>query len=81
MTLVEKWESRGIKQGNKQGIEQGIEQGEIKVISKQLFAKFQDEANDWLEKLNHMSPEKLEEIAERILTKDTLSDIFQGYIN
>lgn len=81
MTLVEKWEKRGIEQGIVQGLEQGIEQGEIKVVSKLLNAKFQEDAIAWIEKLSELSPESLEEIAERIITRDTLPEIFEGHVN
>lgn len=85
MTLVEKWEKRGIEQGIIQGLEQGIEkgigQGEIRVVSKLLTAKFKEDAIVWIEKLPELSPESLEEIAERIITRDTLVEIFEGYVN
>ncbi len=70
MTLAEKWEQ--------QGIEKGIDQGKIGLVSKQLTIRFRGEARDWTDKLNQLSSEKLDLIAERILTANTLPEVFQG---
>ena len=72
MTLAEKWEQQGIEKGINQGINQGIDQGKINLVSKLLIIKFRDEAREWTGKLNQLSTEKLDLIAERILTADTL---------
>ncbi|MCP4754758.1 MAG: hypothetical protein GY866_28090 [Proteobacteria bacterium] len=77
MTLIEKLEQRGYEKG----IERGIGKGEINVVSKQLRTKFKDEAEDWIEKLQDLPPDKLEEIAERIITEDSLSAIFKGFVH
>jgi len=78
MTLAEKWEQQGIEKGINQGINQGIDQGKINLVSKLLIIKFRDEAREWTGKLNQLSTEKLDLIAERILTANTLSQVFQG---
>ncbi len=67
MTLAEKWEQKG------------IERGEINLVSKLLRIKFRDEADAWINKLPEFSSEKLDIIAERILTANSLPDVFKGF--
>ncbi len=83
MTLAEQWKQegleKGLEKGREEGLEKGIEKGKINLISKQLLFKFKDDAQDWVGKLNQLSSEEQETIAERILTANTLEDVFAGF--
>ncbi|MCP4753004.1 MAG: Rpn family recombination-promoting nuclease/putative transposase [Proteobacteria bacterium] len=75
MTLAEKWEQRG----NKKGFEKGFEKGEIHLVSKQLRIKFREKADMWIDKLPELSSDELDIIAERILTANSLPEVFKGF--
>ncbi len=76
MTLAEQWK----REGHEKGHEEGIEKGKSKLISKQLLFKYKDEAQDWMDKLNRLSSEDLEIVAERILTANSLEEVFAGLV-
>jgi predicted transposase/invertase (TIGR01784 family) len=69
MTLAEKWEQRGR--------EEGREEGKNIIVSKMLQLKFNKNAEYFIERLNDVSPDQLDTIAERILTMDRIEDIFR----
>lgn len=73
MTILDQRELRGI--------EKGIEKGELNVLVKLLNMKFKAEASEWIEKLNALPPSSIDEIAERILTKNSLEEVFEGIIH
>lgn len=68
MTLAEQWK------------QEGIEKGKIGIVSRQLTIRFRDEAGSWIKKLERLSSKDLDTVSERILTEDSLSDVFQGIL-
>lgn len=73
-TILQQTEQQGIEKGR----EEGREQGKLQLLMKLIDTKFKEEATGWIEKLNSLPPEKIEIIAERILTKDNLKEVFEG---
>lgn len=82
MTILQQREQRGIEKGHaqgfEQGLEQGLEQGKLKLLINLLDAKFEESATNWIDKLYSFPTCKIDIIAERILTKDSLEEIFEG---
>ncbi len=69
MTLAEQWKQ--------EGIEKGIEKGKIGIVSRLLTIRFRDEADPWIKKLNQLSSKDLDTVSERILTANSLSEVFK----
>lgn len=70
MTLAEQWRL--------EGEQRGIEKGEYLVVSKLLKLKFQSQASAYASRLEAASQTQLELIAERILTAQSIEDVFEG---
>lgn len=72
MTLAEQWKQ--------EGIEKGIEKGKIGIVSRQLTIRFRDEAEPWIKKLGQLSSRELDTVSERILTENSLPNVFDGLL-
>lgn len=76
-------ESRGYQEIFQKGKEEGKETEGIEIISDLLQLKFKDQANghpvaSYLEKLGNLSLEQIRIVSKRILTCDTLEQVFEG---
>ncbi len=72
MTLAQQWKQEGKKEGN--------QEGKAGLVSRLLLLKFKDEAEDWKKRLNQLSSDELDRIGDRIITADTLPEVFQGLV-
>ena len=61
-----------LRESKKEGESKGELKGIFKIISKQILKKYHQDASDWLYSLN---PSQLEEIADLILTCNTLEEL------
>jgi predicted transposase YdaD len=79
MEIVTSWMEqgieRGIEQGIERGIEQGIEQGEKQIIKRQLKRRFNEIPDSLENKINNLSLEQLESLADAIFDLDSLEDL------
>ena len=66
----------GLQQGLEQGMQQGMQQGTRHVLQRLLSKKFGPLPAEIEEKLQHAGEEQLLEWSDRILTAETLGDIF-----
>ena len=73
---TKEWKEEGLKQGIEQGMQQGMQQGTRQVLIRQLSKKFGSLSPDLEFRLQQASEEELLEWSERILTADSLADIF-----
>ena len=72
----EKGVKEGIEKGIEKGLEQGIEQGEAEVLLRQLERKFGPLDQATIERVRGAGSEKLLLWAERILTAESLEEVF-----
>lgn len=69
---------QGMQQGMQQGIQQGIQQGEVFVLKRQLRRRFGELSPELEQRLESASIAELENWADRVLSAETLADVFQG---
>ena len=74
--LIEKGLQEGIKQGIEKGRKQGIEEGEAEVLLWQLERKFGEVPPEYRQRLENANSDQLLMWAERILTAESLADVF-----
>ncbi len=79
MTLAEQWKQEGIELGIEKGKIEGKIEGKIDIVSRQLKIRFREEACQWTDKLKHLSLDELDIISERILTVQSLTEVFEGF--
>ena len=83
-TLAEKWieqgVQRGLHQGLEQGLQQGLQQGETKgeaaLLVRQLELKFGSLSPEHRAKINGADAETLLVWGERILSAETVEEVF-----
>ncbi|HHK42116.1 MAG TPA: DUF4351 domain-containing protein, partial [Planctomycetaceae bacterium] len=75
---LEKGLKQGIEQGIEQGFERGIEQGEVEVLLRQLERKFGEILPEYRQRIDDADSPQLLAWAERILTAETIDDVFAG---
>lgn len=69
---------QGIQQGIEQGMQQGVQQGEAAILLRQLQRKFGTHAAEAnRERLDQADPQTLLDWSERILTADTIDEVFR----
>ncbi len=68
---------RGVEQGIQQGIQQGVQQGEARLLRRQLIRRHGDLPALVEQRLETASTEEIERWADRVLTAQTLDDIFK----
>ena len=73
---MEKGHKQGHKKGRKEGRKEGLTIGETTIISRQLEQKFGTLPDKYLVLLKSADEEKLLHWADRILTADSLDDVF-----
>ena len=70
------------EQCRQEGVEIGLQKGQqkegVRIVSKQLKIKFQDQAEKYHDLLENASTEVLEMIAERILVANQIEEVFDG---
>jgi hypothetical protein len=71
MEIVTSWMEKGIERG----IERGIEQGEQKIIKRQLKRRFNNIDSPWENRINGLSSEQLENLADAIFDFQSLEDL------
>ena len=74
--ILREGEARGIAKGIEEGIEKGIEKGEATLLEKMLRLKFGELPADIRTRLADAKTPELERWAERILSAQSLSDVF-----
>ena len=75
-SFLKKYYDQGLEQGVQQGMQQGVVQGELQLLSRLLKRRF-GELPRWAEQmLKEASGRMLEVWSERVLTADTLEDVF-----
>ncbi|MBF0353417.1 MAG: DUF4351 domain-containing protein, partial [SAR324 cluster bacterium] len=72
-TMAQQW----IDEGFEKGIEKGIEKGLRRTVEKQLLIKFREIPAIYLSQLSTLSFAQLETLAERILTAQSLEELFR----
>lgn len=75
---IKEWEQELLEQGIEKGIEKGIAQGEVAVVLRLLREKFGEVPQPLRRRIDTASAEQLLEWAERILTAETIDDVFAG---
>jgi hypothetical protein len=65
-----------VAEGRKEGIKEGIEEGEKKLLIKQLARKFGELSAEVRERIEAASSEQVDLWGERVLTAQTLEQVF-----
>ncbi|GIU83182.1 MAG: DUF4351 domain-containing protein [Acidobacteria bacterium] len=73
--IVQEAIQQGVQQGIEKGIEQGIEQGEQRLLIKQLTALFGELDAELLERIDTLTLEQIEQMAEAIFQFRSLEDV------
>lgn len=73
MEIVTSWMQKGIEQG----IERGIEQGEQKIVKRQLKRRFNNIDSILENRINDLSSEQLENLADAIFDLQSLEDLIK----
>jgi hypothetical protein len=73
--LIERGREEGLQQGREQGLEQGLTDARA-VLEKMLQLKFAGLDDSTIAKLRGASSEQVRRWSDRVLTADTLSDVF-----
>jgi flagellar biosynthesis/type III secretory pathway protein FliH len=76
MTLYEQWIAEGEAKGLAQGRAEGRAEGEVKLLTKQLIAKFGPLSDTERSRLATASIPELETWAERVLFASSLEQVF-----
>ncbi len=76
MTIAEELMQKGREEGREEGREQGIRQGQRRLCENLLRLKFGELAPEFAEQLEAATVEQLERWAARILTADSLAQVF-----
>ncbi len=81
MEIVTSWMEKGIEQGIEQGIERGIEQGiekgEQKIVKRQLKRRFNNIDSTLENRINGLSSEQIENLADAIFDFQSLEDFIK----
>ena len=75
---IKEWEKELVEKGVKEGIEKGIERGEAELLLRQLERKFGEVPPDYRERIDDADSAQLLVWGERILTAETIDDVFGG---
>ncbi len=79
---IKEWEKelieKGIQEGIKKGIAEGLEQGEAEVLLRQLERKFGEISPEYRQRIDDADSQQLLAWAERILSAETMDDVFGG---
>ncbi len=67
---------RGMERGMQRGMQKGMQKGALQLLTRQLEKKFGDLPQELVLQLNQADEEQVLQWSERILTADTLGDIF-----
>ena len=80
MTAAQEWFLEGKQEGRTEGLEQGMEKGErmalASMLTKLARLRFRDVPPDSAARIESASKTELERWLERILTAETLDDVF-----
>lgn len=68
---------KGLRKGLRKGLQQGLQQGTRQILSRQLIKKFGPLSSDLESRLQQAGEDQLLEWSDRILTADSLADIFE----
>ena len=66
----------GLERGLEKGLEQGIEKGEAEVLLRQLERKFGEVPPEYRQRIAEADSDQLLAWAERILTAESVDDVF-----
>ncbi len=79
---IKEWEKelveKGVQEGIKKGIAEGLEQGEAEVLIRLLDRKFGEIPPEYRQRIDDADSEQLLLWAERILTAESIGDVFGG---
>jgi flagellar biosynthesis/type III secretory pathway protein FliH len=73
----EQWRQEGKAEGLREGLEQGRRQGEAELLMRQLRRKFGSVPRKIQTRLRNAQPEQLLDWGERLLTANSLEEVFQ----
>ncbi len=73
---VKEWNKESRERGLQQGLQQGMQQGALQMLKRQLSVKFGTIPENVTTQLNNTDEETILKWSERILTANSLSDIF-----
>jgi len=75
---IEQGIKQGVQQGIKQGVQQGIKQGESALLRHQMEFKFRHIPSFYLEKIQSADAVTLIEWGKRLLTAETIQEVFEA---
>ncbi len=78
MTAAERLEAKGFQKGKVEGIQEGEARGETKRTLKMLQLKFRSAAQPYADRVSAASQSELDLISERLLTAETIEQVFEG---
>jgi predicted transposase YdaD len=76
MTIAEQLREQGRQEGRQQGRQEGRQEGQRLTLLKQLRLRFQGLPDEVIARLEAASTQQLDRWAERILTAETLDQVF-----
>ncbi len=75
MEIMTSWHRQGIMEGRIEGRTEGIMQGKETLVARQLQRRFGTVSADITERLDHLSPEQLDDLGEALLDFGTAADL------
>ncbi len=73
---VKEWNRQSMEKGMQKGLQQGLRQGARQILVRQLETKFGTIPNEIAHRLEQADEEQIMQWSERILTADSLGDVF-----
>ena len=75
MEIVTSWMRKGIAQGLEQGLQQGMEKGKEQILLRQLQSRFGPLNPAILERIEALSPNRLDDLAIALLDFSRAADL------
>ena len=77
----QKGRQEGEQKGRQEGEQKGLLKGQALAMSFQLKLKFREQYEAYMKYLPMLNSQQLDLVAERILWKDKIEDVFEGLIS
>lgn len=74
---IDRWNREILEKGREEGLQEGRQQGEARVVLRQLRLKFGPLAPEIEERVRSADADRLLGWSERILTAETLQEVFR----